>query len=81
MDAGLSKEILDSKGTLALNVRDLLNSRKYRGETFGSNFYQESEFQWRSRQFLLTLLIDLIKEAGLKKTVVAVIMEEMVIIN
>ena len=54
IDMGLSKEILDKKGTITLNVRDILNSRKWRGETFGNNFYEESEFQWRARQILLS---------------------------
>ncbi|MBK6264335.1 TonB-dependent receptor [Marivirga sp. S37H4] len=54
IDLGLSKEILNKKGTIALNVRDLLNSRKWRSTTEGEDFFYDSEFQWRTRTFTLT---------------------------
>ena len=54
IDMALSKDILKGNGTLTLSVSDVLNSRKWRSETFGYNFYEESESQWRSRQFRLT---------------------------
>ena len=50
VDLALNKDILQGKGSLTLSVRDLLDSRKWRSETFGENFYSDSEFQWRSRQ-------------------------------
>lgn len=50
IDLALNKDIFQGKGSLTLSVRDLLNSRKWRNETFGDNFYSESEFQWRARQ-------------------------------
>ncbi len=50
VDLGATRDILKNKATLALNVRDLLNSRKFRGETFGEYFYQEDEFRWGVRQ-------------------------------
>lgn len=50
IDLALNKDILQGKGSLTLSVSDLLNSRKWRSETFGENFYQDSEFQWRARQ-------------------------------
>ncbi|MDN5201041.1 outer membrane beta-barrel family protein [Fulvivirgaceae bacterium BMA10] len=53
-DLGLSRDILKNKATVQLNVRDLFNSRKRISETFGENFYSESEFQWRSRQITLS---------------------------
>ncbi|MEQ9404540.1 MAG: outer membrane beta-barrel family protein [Cyclobacteriaceae bacterium] len=49
IDLGFSRDILKKNGTIALSVRDLLNSRKYRGETFNEGFYEKSDFQWRSR--------------------------------
>jgi outer membrane receptor protein involved in Fe transport len=55
VDLGLSKEVLNKKGTLALNVRDLLNSRKWRTTTRGDDFYYESEFQWRTTTVTLSL--------------------------
>lgn len=50
VDLALSKDIFQGKGSLTLSVSDLLNSRKWRNETFGQNFYSDSEFQWRARQ-------------------------------
>ena len=54
IDLGLSHDVFSKKGTLTLSVRDLLNSRKYRGTTVSEGYYAESEFQWRSRQTTLT---------------------------
>lgn len=54
IDMALSKDILQGKGTLTLSVSDLLDSRKWRSETFTENYYADSEFQWSSRQFRLT---------------------------
>ena len=54
IDTGLSKDILKGKGTLTLSAKDLLNSRKRRSEVDLPNLTSYSEFQWRSRQFLLT---------------------------
>jgi len=54
MDLGFSKEILNKKGTLALNVRDLLNSRKWRTTTSGEDFFYDSEFQWRTTTVTLS---------------------------
>lgn len=53
VDMALSKDIMDDNGTLALNVSDLLNSRKRNSFTETETFTSESEFQWRSR--LVTL--------------------------
>ena len=47
VDAGLSKDVLKKNGTISLNVRDLFNTRKFRGETITENFTSYSEFQWR----------------------------------
>ena len=54
VDLGFSKEVLDKKGTLALNVRDLLNSRKWRTTTSGDEFFFDSEFQWRTTTVTLS---------------------------
>jgi len=54
INLAFSKDILKEKGTLSLNVSDLLNSRKRISETNiagVSNRY--SEFQWRERQVRL----------------------------
>lgn len=55
IDMGLSKEIFNGKGSLTFNVRDLLNSRKWRSETIAEGLNEYGEFQWRSRQATLTL--------------------------
>lgn len=54
IDMALSKDILQGKGTITFSVSDLLDSRKWRSETIAENYYADSEFQWRSRQFRLT---------------------------
>ncbi len=48
IDVGLSKD-LSKDITMTFSVRDLLNSRKRRGETIGDGFFREDEFQWRAR--------------------------------
>lgn len=66
VDLGANRDILKNKGTLTLSVRDLFNTRKYRGTSEGEFFIQESEFQWRSRQVNLsfTYRINQKKERG-----------------
>ncbi len=49
-----SKDILKGNGTLVFNVDDLLNSRKRISETTTDSFTENSEFQWRERQFRLS---------------------------
>lgn len=50
LDLAFSKEIINNKATISLNVRDLLNSRKYQSVTTTDFFRRSSEFQWRQRQ-------------------------------
>ncbi|MCP4459544.1 MAG: TonB-dependent receptor [Cytophagales bacterium] len=47
LDVGLSKDVMKNNGTISMNVRDLLNTRKYRGETITETFTTNSQFQWR----------------------------------
>ncbi|MFZ6051488.1 TonB-dependent receptor domain-containing protein [Halocola ammonii] len=54
IDLSIARDVLDGKGTLAFNVRDVLNSRRWRQVLDQPTFYEESEFQWRARQFILT---------------------------
>ncbi|MBK8502929.1 MAG: TonB-dependent receptor family protein [Saprospiraceae bacterium] len=54
VDIGLSKDLMKKKATLTFNMRDLFNTRKWRNETFGDNFYMESEYQRRPRQATLS---------------------------
>ncbi|NRR93084.1 TonB-dependent receptor [Winogradskyella undariae] len=50
LDLAFSKEILNKKATISVNVRDLLNSRKYKSVTTTDFYSSYSEFQWRQRQ-------------------------------
>ncbi len=50
----LSKDVLKEKGTIALNVSDLFNSRIRKIETNLEKISSYSEFQWRSRQITLS---------------------------
>ena len=56
LNLAFSKDLLKNNATLALNVSDLFNSRKRIQETTGETFYQESEFQYRERQWRLTFV-------------------------
>ncbi|AZQ58422.1 TonB-dependent receptor [Maribacter sp. MJ134] len=56
LNLAFSKDILKDKGTLALNVSDLLNSRKRISSTVTPFFTSESEFQWRERQITLSFV-------------------------
>ena len=55
VNLAFSKDVLKDKGTIALNVSDVFNSRKRRGITDIDNLvYSYSEFQWRERQVTLS---------------------------
>ncbi|WP_432672500.1 TonB-dependent receptor domain-containing protein [Flavobacterium sp. SM2513] len=54
MNLAFSKDILKDKGTLALNVSDLFNSRKRITETNLPSQNAYSEYQWRERQINLS---------------------------
>ena len=55
IDLAASHDVLKGNGTLTLSVRDLFNSRRRRYETFGENFRNEGDFQWRGTTGTLTL--------------------------
>lgn len=56
LDLALAKDIMKGKGTISANVRDLLNTRKWRSitEIAEDNYYAESTRQWAPRQVRLT---------------------------
>ena len=64
VNSAFSKDILKDKGTIALNVSDLFNSRKMKNETNLSSVNSYSEFQWRKRQINLSFTYRL----NMKKT-------------
>ena len=53
INLAFSKDILNEKGTLSLNINDLLNSRKRKSTDFTPTTISVGEFQWRERQILL----------------------------
>lgn len=56
LNLAFSKEIIKNKATLSFNISDVLNSRKRNSTTETATYWQESEFQWRERQFSLSLI-------------------------
>lgn len=55
INLGLKKPFFKNKLTASLAVRDLLNSRKRRSETWDDTFYEKSEFRFSGRTINLTL--------------------------
>jgi hypothetical protein len=55
IDLAFSKELFKDKATLTLNIRDLLDQRGWRNETFNENFYNNFEFRWSQRSATLNL--------------------------
>ena len=54
LDLGFSKDVLNKSGTFSLSIRDLFNTRKYRGITELEHYYTEYEYQRRRRQAILS---------------------------
>jgi len=55
IDLGLARDVFAGKGTLTLNVRDLMNSRRRRAVIDIPDYYSSSDYLWRPRQINLTL--------------------------
>ncbi len=53
-DLSASKDILNNRGTLNLNIMDIFNTRVFRSINEGDNFYTEGRSQYRRRQVNLT---------------------------
>lgn len=56
IDLAFSKDVLKDNGTISLNARDLLNSRKRRQFTSTDFFTSSNEFQWRERQITFSFI-------------------------
>ncbi|MDO6518009.1 TonB-dependent receptor domain-containing protein [Zobellia uliginosa] len=54
LNLAFSKDIMKDKGTVSLNVSDLLNSRKRQSYTVSDDFTSRSEFQFRPRSINLS---------------------------
>ena len=55
IDIGLRHTFLNKQLALALNVRDLLDSRARSNKTWGEGFWQFSENRWHSRSISFTV--------------------------
>ena len=55
LDIGLRHTFLNKQLALALNVRDLLDSRARKNTTWGEGFWQFSENRWHSRSVSFTI--------------------------
>jgi len=64
---GFSKDLLNDKATIALNVQDLFNSRKRISETYLPTLNSYSEMQWRERQITLSFTYRFNKKKGEKE--------------
>lgn len=53
-DLALSRDLLKGNSTLAISVRDLFNTRRFRREITGTELNSYNEFQGRRRQLMLS---------------------------
>ena len=67
IDIGLRHTFLNKQLALALNVRDLLDSRARRNTTWGEGFWQFSENRWHSRTISLTLTYNFGNQQGRRR--------------
>lgn len=54
VDAGLRLDVLQKRGSVMFNVRDLFNQRRWGGYTQTQNVYREYESRWMRRMFTLS---------------------------
>ena len=67
IDAGLRKTFLDKKLILALNVRDIFNSRARRNTSYGEGFWQFQDNRWNSRMLSFSITYNFGNQQGSKK--------------
>jgi len=67
IDIGLRHTFLNKQLALALNVRDLLDSRARRNTTWGDGFWQFSENRWHSRSISLTVTYNFGNQQGRRR--------------
>lgn len=67
IDIGLRHTFLNKQLALALNVRDLLDSRARRNTTWGEGFWQFSENRWHSRTISLTITYNFGNQQGRRR--------------
>lgn len=54
IDAGLKLDVLNRKGSIMFNARDLLNQRRFGGYTNSNGVYRYFEHRWMRRTFMLS---------------------------
>ena len=54
VDAGAKLDVMNRRGSIMLNVRDVFNQRKWGGTTVTERFSQEFERRWMKRMFTLS---------------------------
>ena len=67
IDLGLRHTFLNKQLALALNVRDLLDSRARRNTTWGDGFWQFSENRWHSRTISFTITYNFGNQSGKRR--------------
>lgn len=67
-DLSMSKDVLKGRGTINFNILDIFNTRRVRSISEGVNFYTDSNFQSRRRQFNLTFNYRIKQAKQVKKT-------------
>ena len=67
LDVGLRYTLLNKQLALALNVRDLLDSRARRNTTWGDQFWQFSENRWHSRSISFTITYNFGNQMGKRR--------------
>ena len=67
IDIGLRHTFLNKQLAVALNVRDLLDSRARRNTTWGDGFWQFSENRWHSRSVSLTVTYNFGNQQGKRR--------------
>jgi ferric enterobactin receptor len=67
-DFSMSKDVLKGRGTINFNILDIFNTRRIRSISEGINFYTDSNFQARRRQFNLTFNYRIKQAKQAKKT-------------
>lgn len=67
IDIGLRHTFLNKQLALALNVRDLLDSRARRNITWGTGFWQFSENRWHSRSISFTITYNFGNQMGRRR--------------
>lgn len=67
LDLGLRYTLLNKQLALALNVRDVLDSRARRNITWGDGFWQFSENRWHSRSISFTVTYNFGNQQGRRR--------------